>query len=256
MFYEVWPLWVNYDSTYFVESNEKFLVWDITLVNQEPFLIFSTQKNWKQIDWKLEYKGNLFTPRTVFFQKFLSNYWYSWYFKFFKLFIQDSKYVLKYELPKIKRFKFEIKWTYVSEYKNFDNYFDYLKMWDNTIETINLNDFSENLLSDWQNLFVFPDMWSLYNFYKNSKIEWKIIDVNSTSLTRFKHYLNIKNWKYKNIFTTHWWVFQDWKKLKSIFIFFPYKWYYKNQQNPRYWLPELAKQIKFFYEVKNLYYIF
>jgi len=256
MFYEIWPLWVSYDSTYFVETDDKFLIWDLLKLNDEPFLILSTQKSWKQLDWKIEYVWNLFTPRTVFFQKFLANYWYSWYFRFYRLFIQDSKHVLKYDLPKIKRFKFDIDGTYISEYRKFDTYFDYLKMGDDDIKILYLSDFSSDLVVDGQNLFVFPDDWSLFNFKKKSGLSWDILDVNSTSLTRFKHFLNIKNWKYKNIFTTHGGVFQDWKKLQNIFVFFPYKWYYKNQQNPRYWLPELAKQIKFFYKVENLYYIF
>ena len=255
MFYEVWPLGVSYDSTYFIKNSEKFLIGDVVLVNNEPFLVLSTSKAWKQIEGEISYVGNLFTPRTIFFQKFLANYWYSWYFRFYKLFIQDSKYVLKYELPQIKRFKFDMSWTYISEYKKFDTYFDYLKMGDESIKILNLNEFSSNLLTTGQNLFVFPDNWSLFNFKQQTNLKWEIVDVNSTSLTRFKHFLNIKNWKYKNIFTTHGGVFQDWKNLKAIFVFFPYKWYYKNQQNPRYWLPELAKQIKFFYKVEDLYYI-
>jgi len=110
MFYEVWPLGVSYDSTYFIKNSEKFLIGDVVLVNNEPFLVLSTSKAWKQIEGEISYVGNLFTPRTIFFQKFLANYWYSWYFRFYKLFIQDSKYVLKYELPQIKRFKFDISW--------------------------------------------------------------------------------------------------------------------------------------------------
>jgi hypothetical protein len=254
MIYQIRPVWASFDSTYWIESSNKYLIWDVVQINTDLFLIVGNQKEWKQIPDKETYYGNLFTPTTVYFQKFISNYWYSWYFRFFKLYIQDPKYILKYSLPEIKRHKLQIQNDYISEYKDFETYCGYLKMWDSQIKCINIQDFNTRLLSDKQNLLVFPDNWSLFNFYQQHWVG-EILDVNSTNLTRYKTFFKVKSWKIKTLLTTHWGVFQDWKNLKTIFVFFPYKWYYKNQQNPRYYLPELAKQMKFFYNVDDLYFL-
>jgi len=296
MYYQVRPLWVSFDSTYFVKFDEKVLIWDVLLVNNEPFLVMSrisddikkiggyqedveninqddlrrcgedeldlavkesckkTWKNTKEIVWEIKYLWNLFTPTTVYFQKFLANYWYSWYFRFFRLYVQDVKYILKYQLPQIKRHKFQMAEDYVSKYESFETYCGYLRMGDDEIKCLDLKDFSKDLLWSKQNLLVFPDDWSLFNFYQQHKIG-EILDVNSTALTRYKKFLQVKTWKIKTLLTTHWWVFQDWKALNKIFVFFPYKWYYKNQQNPRYYLPEVVKQMKFFYNVEEVYFV-
>ncbi len=254
MFYSVWPLWASFDSTYTIESKDKFLIWDIIFVNEDLFLVIDNKASWKEIHWEIKLYGNLFTPTTIFFQKFISKYWYSWYFKFFKLYIPDIKYVLRYDLPLLKRHKFDLEWEYIFKYENFDKYCNYLKLWDDSIKCLDVKEFSPNLLSSKQNLIVFPDDWSLFNFYEKYKI-WEVLDINSTSLTRYKMFLKVKMGKVKTLITTHGGVFQDWKNLEKIFVFYPYKWYYKNQQNPRYYLPELSKQIKFFYNVNDLYFL-
>jgi len=255
MIYEIWKIKENYDSTYYIQYNEKLLVWDLLDINWDLFLVMDFNQQKKEISWQVNYIWNLFTPTTVYFQKFLKNYWYSWYFKFFNLYIQNLDYIKRYKLPNIKKHKLSFSENYISEYKNYDTYCGYLKMWQKNVKCIWLNNFSLDLLSWDQNLLVFPDNWSLFNFYEKFKI-WEILDLNSTSLTRYKTFLKIKEWKLKTLLTTHWGVFQDWKKLKTIFVFFPYKWYYKNQQNPRYYLPELAKQIAFFYNVDSIYFIY
>jgi primosomal protein N' len=104
-------------------------------------------------------------------------------------------------------------------------------------------------------LFVFPDLWSINCFTEKIKWKYDILNVSSTSLNRYKFFLDVKTGKKKNIITTQAGVFQDWKNLNSIFLFEPYKWYYKNQQNPRYHLQDLVKQIKFFYGVEKLYFV-
>lgn len=254
MLYELRPLWVNFDTTYFIESEKIFLIWDLLKIWKDYYLIVWNKKWTKELKNNILYYWNLFNPTTIYFQQFLKNYWYSRYFKFFKLYIQDIKHLNKYELPKIKKHKFETWEEYINKYKNYETYNNYIKNGDTNIKTININNFSIDLLSKKQNLIVFPDNWSLFNFYNKYNI-WDILDINTTSLTRYKFFFNVKTWKIKTLLTTHWWVFQDRKSLQTIFVFFPYKWYYKNQQNPRYLLPELIKQMKFFYNVKNLYFL-
>jgi len=254
--YSIWNVENKFDAVYTISTDKKFLIWDLILVNGSIFLVKDNLKQWKLIEWDISYIWNLFSQNTILFQNFISNYWYSYYFKIFNLYIQDTKYLLKYSLPNIKRHKkLKIETNYISEYKNFDKYKDYIKMWDESIKVLDYSYFENFTPWKWQNLFVFPDLWSINCF--TSKISWNydILNVSWTSLSRYKFFLDIKNWKKNNIITTHAGVFQDWKNLKSIYVFDPYKWYYKNQQNPRYYLPDLAKQIKFFYWVEKLHYV-
>jgi len=256
MIYEIRNINSKFDLTYILKSNKKFLIWDLIQINSDFFLIKWNNWIWKEILWNPEYIWNLFSPTTILFQNFISSYWYTRYFKIFHLYIQNTKYFKKLTLPIIKRQKkINIQWEYICKYSNFEDYKNYLKMWDSSIKIIDYNYFDKYKPWKWQNLFVFPNLRSLYNFKNNINFSYDILNISWTHLYRTKMFLDIKIWKTKNIFTTHAWVFQDWHKLNDIFIFDPYKWYYKNQQNPRYYLPEIAKQLKFFYNANNLYYV-
>jgi len=230
MRYSIWNVDSKFDANYSIDVEEKLLVWDLILLNTEIFLVKDNIWNGKEISWDIKYLWNLFSSNTILFQNFVSKYWYSYYFKFFNLYIQDTKYLLKYELPKIKRQKkIDIKGQYISEYKKFDTYEDYLKMWDDSIKIISYDYFKNYNPWKGQNLFIFPDLWSINCF--TEKINWKydVLNVSWTALSRYKFFLDVKNGKKNNIITTQAGVFQDWKNLKSIYLFEPYKWYYKNQ---------------------------
>jgi len=256
MIYNVWGIESRFDAMYLIKCDKKFLIWDLIKINNDYFLIKWEKWQGKEIFWEITYIWNLFSQTTVFFQQFISSYWYSWYFKIFNLYIQDTRYIPKLVFPEVKRQKkIDLKGEYISKYANFDTYEWYLKIWDESINILHYDFFEKYVSWKWQNLFVFPDLWTLYNFSENVDFKHDILNVSWTSLYRMKTFLDIKNGKIKNVFTTHAWVFQDWKNLKSIFVFDPYKWYYKNQQNPRYYLPELAKQIKFFYNVDELNFV-
>lgn len=256
MLYSIWNIENRFDACYSIETNEKINIWDLIKTNDwSIFLVKDKKANWNKIDIQnFSNLWNLFSNQTILFQNFISSYWYSYYFKFYKLYVHDNKYIKKYPLPIIKREKkINIEWNYISEYTNFETFENYIKMWDNEIKTISYNDKFE--LSKYQNLFVFPDLWAINCFTQKIDFKYHIVNPTSTALSRWKDFLAIKNGKYKNIITTHSGVFQDWKKLETIYVFSPYKWYYKNQQNPRYFLPDLVKQIKFFYNVKNVYFV-
>lgn len=67
------------------------------------------------------------------------------------------------------------------------------------------------------------------------KLPW--IDVllsTNTQNQKDKSRWNIKQWNTNIIIATHSEIFQDYKNLKKIVIFYPHKWYYSNQQDPRY----------------------
>ena len=70
----------------------------------------------------------------------------------------------------IKRHKFKISKNYASKYERFETYCDYLKMWDDKIKCLDLVNFLKNLLWNKQNLLVFPNDLSLFNFYQQYKV--------------------------------------------------------------------------------------
>lgn len=256
MIYNIWNINSKFDACYLINLDKKLLIWDLIKIWLDYFLVKWEKWVWKEIIWDVEYIWNLFSSRTIMFQQFASNYYYSYYFKIFSLFIQDSQYINRIKLPEIKRQKKNIvDWFYISKYEYFEKYDDYLKMWDNTIKTINYNFFDNYLPNKKQNLFVFPDLWTLFCFEEKTKFKHTILNPWWTNLYKIKMFSDIKSDKVKNIFTTHSWVFQDWKNLSSIFVFDPYKWYYKNQQNPRYNLLDIVKQIKFFYGTDDIYHV-
>lgn len=256
MIYSIWPIKNKFDATYTIKSDLKLLIWDLIKINSDYFLVKDTKGDWKEIKDDIFYMWNLFQPRTVQFQKFFTLYEYTYFFKIFNLFIQDETYITRFKLPEVKRAKkLDIDATYISEYNKFQTYKDYLKMGDESIKIINYNFFKDYKPSSWQNLFVFPDLWSINCFIEKINFKYTLLNISGTNLSRIKHYFAIKTWKEKNIITTHAWVFQDWYNLDSIFVFDSYKWYYKNQQNPRYYLPDILKQIKFFYGATELNYV-
>lgn len=256
MFYSIRNLKSKFDTCYSIESDLKFLKWDLIQLEQELFLVKDNKQNWKTIKWNVVYLWNLFEPRTIEFQEFFQKYRFCWYFKVFGLYIKDYWKICKLKLPQIKRAqKNDRNWSYVSEYKNYENFQDYIKMWDQNIKTINYWFFENFKAWEWQNLFIFPDIWSINSFVQTIDFDYTILNSSSTSLSKMRTFLEIKKWKEKNIITTSSGVFQDRKNLQSIFLFDPYKWYYKNQQNPRYYVPDLVKQIAFFYNVPNLYFV-
>ena len=103
---------------------------------------------------------------------------------------------------------------------------------------------------DWQQLIIFPDLWTLYNTIDEAELsdKWNIfLNSNNTQNQKDKHWWMIKNWEINNVFCTHSEIFQDRNNLKKIILFDPYKRYYENQQDPRYSVNEVVKQMWKFY---------
>ena len=91
--------------------------------------------------------------------------------------------------------------------------------------------------SDGQTLIVFPDLRTLINstddeFRKKTWVD-TLLSTN-TQNQKDKSRWNIKMWNTKIIYATHSEIFQNYNDLKKIIIYYPHKWYYANQQDPRY----------------------
>ena len=91
--------------------------------------------------------------------------------------------------------------------------------------------------SDWQTLTVFPDLRTLTNLTDDEFRKKPWVDTllsTNTQNQKDKSRWNIKMWNTKVIYATHSEIFQNYNDLKKITIYYPHKWYYANQQDPRY----------------------
>lgn len=97
-----------------------------------------------------------------------------------------------------------------------------------------------------QNLFIFPDNWTRYTTLPKEWLQHtSLINLVSTDTQNRKdlHRWTIKKSMKGVIVATHSEVFQPYKNLKKIFLVDPHKWYYHNQQDPRYSLVSVAQRM-------------
>ena len=133
-------------------------------------------------------------------------------------------------------------YTYYTTYKSVMKYF--------------VSDEWEKLLekeSKWkgkieQTLIVYPDLRTIMNTIDEKEFAKKeVAFLNSTSSQwqKDKQRWAIKQWQVSLIYASPSEIFQDFHNLKKIILIDPHKWYYANQQDPRYKvgavLEEMAK---------------
>ncbi len=93
-----------------------------------------------------------------------------------------------------------------------------------------------------QSLIIFPDLRTAYNNIDNN-IKNNIFYSWKTTISKLKLFWWIKKWKIKELYCTHSQIFQDRNNLKNITIYYPHRWYYKNQKDPRYNTKEIVKKL-------------
>ncbi len=106
---------------------------------------------------------------------------------------------------------------------------------------------------NWQQLFVFPDLWTLYNSFENSYLQqdWvKILYSSMTDKQKMTTYNDIKSWNINTLLATSSEIFQDWYDLQHIFFVDPYKWYYESFQDPRYKISDVLNKIAEIYGIQ------
>lgn len=97
-----------------------------------------------------------------------------------------------------------------------------------------------------QNLIIFPDNRSRYTMLSDAWIDSpEIINLLSTDTQNRKdiNWRNIKKGAKGPIIATQSEVFQPYAMLKKILFVDPHKWYYNNQQDPRYSLSTVVKKM-------------
>lgn len=104
----------------------------------------------------------------------------------------------------------------------------------------------------WTTIVLLPDLWTIKNcIIKNKdKITIKELISSSTINQKINNFWLIKNWYYKNVFISPAWLFYPRKKIEQIIIIDSHKWYYKNQQDPRYNSVNLCKYLGNIHNIK------
>lgn len=109
-------------------------------------------------------------------------------------------------------------------------------------------DFS--LVDTGQTLIVFPDLWTMFNSISDQfREDYWVAFLSSTHTEKQKdvHRWEIKKGRKSVILCTYAEIFQDYYDLKKIIFIDPHKWYYVNQQDPRYKVGDVLEEMKKLY---------
>ncbi len=102
-----------------------------------------------------------------------------------------------------------------------------------------------------QTLIIFPDLWTMFNQgWIDEMVQWwNVVALVSSNTQNQKdvHRWEIKKWIPSVIICTYAEIFQDFHDLKKIIFVDPHKWYYANQQDPRYKVGDVLDKMKELY---------
>ena len=101
-----------------------------------------------------------------------------------------------------------------------------------------------------QVLIVFPDLWTVSNIIDLQHPQGLLLSALDGKSKKNKHRWQIKSWAEKLIFSTGSEVFQDFMKLEKIYFIEPQKWYYSSQQDPRYKVETVLRQMTLFFQAE------
>lgn len=104
-----------------------------------------------------------------------------------------------------------------------------------------------SVAKEWQTLIVFPDLRTLTNECGNvealKSANVALLLASQTEKQKAEHRWEIKKGMRSVILCTYAEIFQDFNDLKKIIRVDPHKWYYANQQDPRYKVGEVLKKM-------------
>ncbi len=232
--------WIDYIRQ--IQDNPNLESWDIIELNNNLRWIclwnkisFVERKYqiWSLKKWNPQIHKQLFDKKTINFIHFLVKERFTTYKKIIPLF-----------LPK-KRSKYLI---LLDNYKNentFNYEFDYKKWFF----------YKTTKIKNWQQLFVFPDLRTLYNSFEKNILEDEktcIVHSNMTEKQKFTNFLKIKHWQKNLILSTFSNIFQDRKNLQEIHFVDPNQRYYSSFQDPRYKIHDVLNKISEIYNSQLL----
>lgn len=105
------------------------------------------------------------------------------------------------------------------------------------------------LAKKWQTLVVFPDLRTMTNSsvecrVQSTELPWTVtLLASQTEKQKAEHRWEIKKGMKSVILCTYAEIFQDFHDLQKIIRIDPHKWYYANQQDPRYKVGEVLKKM-------------
>ena len=112
-----------------------------------------------------------------------------------------------------------------------------------------------NEVVHWQQLIVFPDVWSLTQSVSDQLQERNNVCVlhgKSTKKQKTQAFWWIKTWKITLLLCTYSQIFQDRHDLKHITLVDAHLWYYKHYQDPRYAVASVLERMAQEYDAKLL----
>ena len=212
---KAWDLFLLWDEYYLSLGEE------IAFFEQYVYEIRESESKFQLVE------KNLISKETIQFINYMVYERYCPYYNVMKYFLpQEIDKLIERKMGKQKGYNVPF-WTEWNEVKNLIK-----------ISKIDSSLCSEwQLITQWQILIVFPDLWTLINMTDDTFRKEKWVDTllsTNTQNQKDKSRRNIKLWNTKVIFSTHSEIFQNYKNLEKIIIFYPHKRYYSNQQDPRY----------------------
>lgn len=228
----------GYDRVFFVKEDLWFKRGDLLRFQNEYYLVLGEGLSFKE-NYSHKFNSEVFSPvlefksffseKSLDFVDFLVYNYYTSYRNVLKLFFEGDmqammkKSSLKKGTPEYNEISFDVKKYCV-------------KMWKN--------------VKKWQQLVVFPDLWTMYNILDVSEKEKNLIKLHwaSTQAQKIKVFWDIKNGALWTLFCTYSQIFQDWKSLDNIILIDAHKWYYKSQQDPRYYAPSVLRKMAHIYQ--------
>jgi len=77
-----------------------------------------------------------------------------------------------------------------------------------------------------------------------------LLGSSDTQAKKDKSFWQVKQGLVKYVLVTHAELFQDFYDLQAVVLVHPYKWYYANQQDPRYKTPEVLSYLADLWKIK------
>lgn len=101
-----------------------------------------------------------------------------------------------------------------------------------------------------QELRIFPDIWTMYNITTQEQRDTNTFRHSKlTPLQKVRIFRQTQMQQEGNYLTTYAGIFQSRKNLTHIYMFYPHKWYYANQQDPKYKTQDVVKQLAHVYKI-------
>lgn len=220
---KAWDLFLFWDDYY-------LSLWDeISFFEQYVYEIREPEDKFKLIE------KNLISKETIQFINYMVYERYCPYYNVMKYFLPQE--IDKLVERKVAKKKSSVKINILSWINSMSSWANLTSSWAKSKDIDSSSLCSSEWQNDWQTLIVFPDLWTLINSTDDEFRKQPWVDTllsTNTQNQKDKSRRNIKLWNTKVIFATHSEIFQNYNDLKKIIIVHPHKWYYANQQDPRY----------------------